>query len=594
MAANPYDQFDAPATTAANPYDQFDIKTAPVEVTAKKPLSWSDVSTQAGQNILPSAKKFATGIGTAIMHPIDTTGSLLNLGAGTLQNILPEQLVNFVNQVDANNPEAIQSAKRATDVANAVGGFYAQRYGSIDGLKQAIAEDPVGVASDMSTLLSGGAGVVGKVGKVAANIPSVATPANITANALRAGAKYTNPINALVLPAQGLVRAVGPSKVELADIKAENIVRDTTLKNAQDLGYKVTPGSVVGSGKNIVAERMAGKTSLEQHMSVANQAITDKIARADLGLPKTAPLTEATMKAIRTEEYAKGYKPINNVGKITTDTQFADDLTKLKDEFTGPSKSFPEAVPDEVGKLISNYTKPEFNAADAIKVSSTLRSQASANFRKGENALAKTQLGITEALENQIERTLSNTGNPADAQLLTQFKASRKRMAVSHTIEDALHIGAGRVDLKDLAKDLRQGKHLSGDLKTAAEFANTFHRVTQSPSSFGTPGAQTMMGNNTLAGGVGTVLGAMAGYSGEGGMQGATVGSLIGQQIGAQTPAITAAAMRAYLQSPQAQRNMLPSYAKTKLFSDEAVRNALLAAKAGELRNTNQNALANQ
>jgi hypothetical protein len=592
MAANPYDQFDAPA--AANPYDQFDRTLKSVSVTPEKPLSWGEVGTQAIQNLGPSAKNLATGLGTAVMHPIDTTGSLLNLGAGALQNILPEQLVNFVNQVDANNPKAIQAAKRATDTANAVGGFYAQRYGTIDGLKRAIAQDPVGVAADFSTLLTGGAGAVGKIGKVAesANLPMVAKPANIGANALRTAANVTNPINALVAPATGVVRMFGPTKAELAKTKAQNIVRDTTLNEAQKLGYITSPGSVTGSGKNIVAERMAGKTSLEQHMSVANQAITDKIARAELALPDTAPLTEATMKAIRAEEYAKGYEPINRIGKIKTDANYTTDLNNLKNEFTGASKSFPEAVPDEVGKLIKNYTKSEFNTADAIKVSSNLRSQASANFRKGETALAKTQLGITEAIENQIERTLANTGNAADAQLLKQFKDSRKRMAVSHTIEEAIHTGAGRVDLKDLAKELRKGKYLSGELKTAAEFANTFPRVSQSPSSFGTAGAQTMVGNNSLASGVGAGIGALLGFGNEGGYAGATTGFLVGQQLGAQAPAMTAAAMRKYLQSNRVQQNMLPSYAQRSLASDVAMRNAILAAQAGKIKDINQNALA--
>lgn len=102
--ANFFDQFDTPA--APNYFDQFDVKLAPAPVVAKPELSWSEVPGLARQNVGSSAKKFATGLGEAVMHPIDTAGSLLNIGAGTLQNALPTVVVDFINKVDANNPAA--------------------------------------------------------------------------------------------------------------------------------------------------------------------------------------------------------------------------------------------------------------------------------------------------------------------------------------------------------------------------------------------------------------------------------------------------------------------------------------------------------
>jgi len=569
--ANPFDQFDTPA--AANPFDQFDVKLAPAPVVAKPELALSEVPGLALQNVGSSAKKFATGLGEAVMHPIDTAGSLLNIGAGTLQNALPSVVVDFINKVDANNPAATQSAQRAVNAANAVGGELAQKYGTMERIKNTAAYDPVGFAGDMSMLLTGGAGAARLGGRAAefAGAPNAAQAAQTGANALSAAAKYTNPVNALVAPINKAVQMAGPTVEELATLKAQNAVRDATVAEAQKLGYKLPPGSVDATAKNVMLERTAGKSKLEQQMSVHNQTVTDNIARKELGLSNTAPLTKETMQDIRAEEYKKGYEPVKAIGRVETDEQYAADLGKLKDEFTGAAKSFPEAVPDTVGKLIDTYGKTEFTSADAVTVSRNLRAEASANFRKSENALAKAQLGIANAMENQIERTLG------DSALLDAFRDSRKRMAVSHTIEDALHLGAGRVDLKGLAKDLRQGDFLSGDLKKAAEFANTFPRVAQSPSSFGTAGAQSMLGANEIGTGIGGVIGYMMG-----GNEGAVAGAGAGRYI----PTITAAGTRQFLQSNKGQKLVLPTYTQNKLISDQAVRNALLAEQAGKYKRT--------
>jgi hypothetical protein len=568
--ANFFDQFDAPA--APNYFDQFDVKLAPAPV-AKPELSWSEVPGLALQNVGSSAKKFATGLGEAVMHPIDTAGSLLNIGAGTLQNALPSVVVDFINKVDANNPAATQSAQRAVNAANAVGGELANKYGTMERIKRTAADDPVGFAGDMSMLFTGGAGAARLGGRAAefAGAPNVAGAAQTGANALSTAAKYTNPVNALVAPINKAVQMAGPTVEELATLKAQNAVRDATVAEAQKLGYKLPPGSVDATAKNVMLERTAGKSKLEQQMSVHNQTVTDNIARKELGLSNTAPLTKETMQDIRAEEYKKGYEPVKAIGRVETDEQYAADLGKLKDEFTGAAKSFPEAVPDTVGKLIDTYGKTEFTSADAVTVSRNLRAEASANFRKSENALAKAQLGIANAMENQIERTLG------DSALLDAFRDSRKRMAVSHTIEDALHLGAGRVDLKGLAKDLRQGDFLSGDLKKAAEFANTFPRVAQSPSSFGTAGAQSMLGANEIGTGIGGVIGYMMG-----GNEGAVAGAGAGRYI----PTITAAGTRQFLQSNKGQKLVLPTYTQNKLISDQAVRNALLAEQAGKYKRT--------
>jgi len=570
MAANLFDQFDtAPVATPpvanGNPFDQFDVQTRQnvgAEL-SRRNYAISEVPMAAVTNIPKSTAEAAMGIYQAVTNPIETAKTIGDVLAGGVYNVLPKEAVSFIDKFDSNPA----NKERAIKTANAVGGIYTDRYGDWEKIKRTMAEDPIGAISDLSLLFSGGAGAASKVGMAK------------TAGALTTAASATNPINALVKPVEMMAKS---KNAMLQSQKEANAVRDANVLAAQREGFVVTPGSLTPTGANVVKERIAGKTHLEQLASIKNQQMADKVARRAVGLPENSPLTPESMKDIRATEYAKGYEPVKNLGNIVADTVYLDDLANIQSKYTGPSKSFPEAVPDEVGKLISRYQVEKFDAADAVDVIKNLREQASGNFRKGENALAKSQLDISTALEGQIARNLEASGDPKLANLLEQFKASRQRMAISHTIEDAIRVGSGSVDAKKLGRDIQNDKFMTGDLKTIAEFANTFPRVNVPPSTIGTPGAATVVGRS-LSGGAGAVAGALAG-----GGPGAFVGAI--------APELISAGMRQYMLSKMGQQNILPKYDKyknlSKGLSDEGVRNALIAIQAGELARENKNALA--
>lgn len=108
------------------------------------PMTAGEVAASAIQNIPSSFGGMVSNIYTAVTNPLDTAKSVLDLGAGILQNVLPESFV-----------KAVGEDKASREVANKVGEFYKNRYGSVEGAKQAIAQDPVGVLADVSTLLTG-------------------------------------------------------------------------------------------------------------------------------------------------------------------------------------------------------------------------------------------------------------------------------------------------------------------------------------------------------------------------------------------------------------------------------------------------------
>ena len=115
----------------------------------------TEVPLAAAKNLPASAKQFATGLYEAVTQPIQTAKAVMDVGAGALRAVMPESVRAFIDRFDV-NPAATQ---QAMDMANAVGGMYKDRYGSYENLKRTLAEDPVGAAADLSTLLTGGAGV---------------------------------------------------------------------------------------------------------------------------------------------------------------------------------------------------------------------------------------------------------------------------------------------------------------------------------------------------------------------------------------------------------------------------------------------------
>lgn len=158
--------------------------------------TWSDVPADIRQNLPRSAAQFYGGVIEAITSPIQTVQSLADLAAGGLRagarRVLPAGVVEAIDRLD--NPE---TTRRISETASAVGGEYARNYGSIEGLRNKIAEDPVGFLADVSTLFGGGAMAAGRAG------------ATGTAGALRTAERFTNPLTPVIAPIELAGRGAG-------------------------------------------------------------------------------------------------------------------------------------------------------------------------------------------------------------------------------------------------------------------------------------------------------------------------------------------------------------------------------------------------
>lgn len=147
----------------------------------KKEMSWSEVGKQALMNAPSSLMNVGKSVVEAVSSPLQTAKGIVDIGAGALQNVLPESIVQTIGE-----------DKESRQKASAVADFYKQRYGSMQGFKEALATDPAGVLADVSTVATGGGAAVSKVpgllkaGEVVSKFGSAVDP---LAAALRGGAK---------------------------------------------------------------------------------------------------------------------------------------------------------------------------------------------------------------------------------------------------------------------------------------------------------------------------------------------------------------------------------------------------------------------
>lgn len=190
--------------------------------------TWSQVGREAISNIPESGVKLLGGLYTAVTRPRETLEQLGEVLTGAYARFIPQEWM-------ARPDKAAEFIAKA----DAVGGVYRDRYGSVEALKNTIATDPVGFAADVSTLAGAGAvAAPGRAGQVLGTVSRVTDPTRvITAPAAAAGRAG---INALERAAIG-----GKANVllEAAEGRAPDIV------NALRQQPEIVPGATPTAGE---------------------------------------------------------------------------------------------------------------------------------------------------------------------------------------------------------------------------------------------------------------------------------------------------------------------------------------------------------
>jgi hypothetical protein len=164
----------------------------PVEAAADS-LDWGDVPGQAAKNFLPSLGQMGSDMYQAVRHPVQTAEALGSVAGG----VAAKAGIGNMDQ----------------GPADAVGKFFADRYGSEEGFKRALAEDPAGVLSDLGTVLTlgGGAaarapGVAGKVAGVVGKVGEIVDPVSAS---LKVGGAVVRKGGSAAATALGMSTGVG-------------------------------------------------------------------------------------------------------------------------------------------------------------------------------------------------------------------------------------------------------------------------------------------------------------------------------------------------------------------------------------------------
>ncbi|MDD4971859.1 MAG: hypothetical protein PHT07_20735 [Paludibacter sp.] len=486
----------------SNGYDTSQLESTPQKESSLTQNISKNVK-QAGGDFLAGSVRGAGSIGATILSPIDALARTLNQGK-------PVSIGGY-------------------DIAG-----QDRRSGMDEGLK-AMGADPNSImfkAGKLGAEVAGTAGAGGALAKgVTALAPNVASKVPVLIDALRTsgmtaggatgasgmasrvaggaigGAAQAGMTNPEDMATGAVIGGVMPPAVQLAgkvgsivgNKLADRLVEQTkefnrispkneTIKNSLAVGYIIPPNIVNPSLKNQTIESISGKQATQQLASVENAKVTDKLARQALGIADDAPLTKEAMQSYRSAQHAAGYEPIRNLGAVKADSQFNQALDNISNKYTGKG-TIPAVQRDDIKKLVDSHKSAEFDSGDAVDAMRLLRESADEAFRKGDTSIGKAYKDISKAYEDVIERNLQKTGN---VELLQGFKDARQNMAKSFTVENAIVEGSGGINPQKIAAELQKGKPLSNELKTIAEFANTFKTVAKPIEQVGSPASHNL------------------------------------------------------------------------------------------------------
>ncbi len=288
-------------------------------------------------------------------------------------------------------------------------------------------------------------------------------------------------IGGILPPAlKGLGMAGGAVRRSLvAPKQSEELVG--AINAAREAGFVIPPTQANPTFTNRLLEGISGKITTAQNASARNKEVFDKLAAKSLGLPAETKLTPDVLQNLR-KGAGDAYSAISNSGMVQPSQSYFRALDDIAKPYTTALQGFPNAKPSPVLDLVDSLKSPQFDAGSAVAKIKELRSAADDAFRTGNTDIARASKSAANELENVLENHLKDIGQP---ELLKSFKDARQLIAKTYTVEKSLNKVTGSVDGRKLASELQKGKPLTGELKTAAEFAARFPKASQALEGMG-------------------------------------------------------------------------------------------------------------
>lgn len=255
-----------------------------------------------------------------------------------------------------------------------------------------------------------------------------------------------------------------------------------SVQAARGAGYVIPPTQAKPTLANRVLEGFSGKITTAQNASAKNQPVTQALISKELGLPANTPLSVDALKAVRLKA-GQAYEAVSSTGTINTTQAYDDALNGIMANAKKAAQGFPNAKQNPIIAEIDSLRTSQLDASSAIAKIKELRDSADAAYRAGNKDLGKALKSGSDALEDAIEVHLRSINAPDD--LLNGFRDARKLIAKTYSVEKAMNATTGNVDAVKLGAQLAKGKPLSGGIRDAAAFGQSFPKAAQSIERMG-------------------------------------------------------------------------------------------------------------
>ena len=419
-------------------------------VQPQESLGIGDVASQALQNLPGSAGQFARDIiqpfvPVAIQEiigienpsgPLATAKSLGGLAKGLFNKLIPGE----------------DPSEQAVD---ALGEFFAERYGSIENIKQTIATDPVGFASDLSLILTGGAAAATKIGKIAGVTGKAGKAATQVGKVLKATGRVVEPINLARAPLRTIAKLAPQS------------VAEKLIESGVKFSTKIKPA---------------------RRSKIIQAALDEKITPTKAGLRKSQKLVEKYTNQVD-DIIEKGIRA-GKGGKVSIKTD--DVLSRLDDvRDTFEASAFGSDFADEITEISTKF-KNKFGdtltAAQAQEVKRNTQQILRKSFGQLSNVRSEAGKAIARGLREELERAFPEVAklNKKSSELI-QLNKELERAVARLSNRDVFGLGTKILGAGGVAGGSGAGliaalfEQVAGQASVKAKIAIAINKIRKKP-----------------------------------------------------------------------------------------------------------------
>jgi hypothetical protein len=266
---------------------------------------------------------------------------------------------------------------------------------------------------------------------------------------------------------------------KLADKVAQSYERGPQIdaaKEANRLGISLDPAISNPTTSNKLRELAIDPATMHDALSEINKPKWANVAKTEMGIPETTPLTSNKPFEQARAKIAAPYENIRKIETLAPDETVVNKIEGLYDTGLIGGKTSENAIHGLIQEAVEQVNKG-MNGSKVLDNISNLRKKASKVYNSNAATpemidVADTRMGIANALEDLIE---VNVKNPDE---LTAFRKARADMARSYAYEGATDISTGYIDPQKLNRMLNKGIPLSGDAEAMARIAGNYPEVT--------------------------------------------------------------------------------------------------------------------